>query len=219
MVDEPRWLTGSGEIPDNAVVMIGDAHDDVTLLIAASRAGDAKAKARLFEVVYEELRRIARKSRHAGSEGETLQPTALANEAYLLLSQRFPLPPKSDRESRETFFRTVAQAMRMILRDYWRQKNTEKRGGGAMQFTLRGDEPDDAGGDAPVDFLQLDEALDRLRLSHERWYDVLMHRYFAGRTVEETAELMGVGVTTVKTDWQSARTWLRRELKGSENDK
>ena len=189
--------------------------DNLTMLIVASRAGDTTARERLFELVYEELRQIARRSRFAGADGDTLQPTALANEAYLLFHDRFPCAPCDDRENRETFFRTVALAMRTILRDYWRKKNAAKRGGGAQPFRFdRGDPPDPSCDNEfkSIDFLQLDEAIDRLRLYNERWHDVVMHRYFAGRTIEETAGLMGIGTTAVKTEWRLARAWLRREL-------
>ncbi len=195
--------------------MAGPSDENLTLLIAATRKGDERAREQLFAIVYEEIREIARRSRFAGADGETMQPTALANEAYLFFQDRFPRAPTDNRENRETFFRTVALAMRTILRDHWRKKNALKRGGGAAPFGYDGNDPVDAGGDCEfgsIDFLQLDEALDRLRVYNERWHDVVMHRYFAGRSIEETAELMGIGSTTVKTEWRVARAWLQREL-------
>lgn len=195
--------------------MARSSDDNLTMLIAATRRGDDRAREQLFAIVYEEIRDIARRSRFAGADGETMQPTALANEAYLFFQDRFPCAPSDDRESRETFFRTVALAMRTILRDYWRKKTALKRGGVAPRFGLDGNDPVDVGGDDEfdsVDFLQLDDALDRLRFYNEQWYDVVMHRYFAGRTIEQTAEIMGTGTTTIKTWWRVARAWLHREL-------
>lgn len=199
-------------------------HDaNLTLLIESSRKGDRDASGRLFALIYDELKVIARRSRYAGGHGETMQPTALANEAYMVFERRFPIPPSGERESRETFFRTVALAMRTILRDHWRRKNAEKRGGGDKPVALGAHDPAARGtpgsdGDGEMDqldFLSLDAALDALEQYNERWCDVVMHRYFAGRSIEETAELMGVGVTTIKSDWQLAKAWLRREMEGS----
>jgi RNA polymerase sigma factor (TIGR02999 family) len=185
---------------------------NLTVLIAASRGGDASARDRLFSLVYDELRAIARRTRFVGREGETLQPTALANEAFILLSARFPVPPRDQPESRATFFRAMAQAMRTILRDHWRKRHALKRG-----VRGSGEEALDVAaapqiGLGRADFLALDAAIDRLERYNSRWFDVVMHRHFAGRGVEETAELMGTGPTTVKSDWKLACAWLEREL-------
>jgi RNA polymerase sigma factor (TIGR02999 family) len=188
----------------------------VTILLDRVRQGDRRAEDQLFTLVNDELRAIARRSRYVGRPGETMQPTALANEAYLHLIRRMPMPPADERGGREWFFRIVAWAMREILRDYWRKKNAAKRGGREALGALGEHDPADRRGDrlGNTDFLALDEALTNLEQYNERWFDIVMHRYFAGRTLEETAELMGLGLTTVKDDWKLARAWLGRELDG-----
>src|SRR5438874_5001395 len=108
----------------------------LTHLIQASRAGDQRAQDQLFTVVYEELRRIARRSRYVGAQGQTLQATALVNEAYIELSRRLALARTTSASTREAFYVTVGRAMRTILRDHWRSRNAEKRGGGARAAAL-----------------------------------------------------------------------------------
>jgi RNA polymerase sigma factor (TIGR02999 family) len=110
--------------------------------------------------------------------------------------------------------------MRAILKDHWRRKRARKRGGKRQPLPLGDHEPTAQRGDEfeQFEFLDLDQALDRLEQRNDRWFSVAMHRYFGGRTVEETAELLGLSPATVKKDWQLARGWLRRELAGgSEN--
>ena len=188
---------------------------DLTREIAAARAGDEAARAELFSALYGELKRIAARTPHVGRPGDTMQPTVLANETFLELTRRFPPPPRSIPESRATFFRTVALAMRTILRDHWRGKLAAKRGGGARGVAL--DEAHVGAADREaLEFLALDEALDRLERYNARWHHVVLHRYFAGRTISETAEMVGVAESTVSSDWQLARAWLRDEMKGIE---
>lgn len=196
---------------------MNEQHDQLTRLIDASARGDDQARGDLFNLVYEQLREIAAQSRHVGAPGQTLQATALANEAFILLSNRFPAHSRDNLTGRDAFYRAVAQAMRLILRDYWRAQRAEKRGGDDRPKTL-----DAAAVAAPnassldaVDFLSLDEAMNRLEHAHPRWFDVVMSRYFAGRTIDETAELLGTSRTTVKADWQLARAWLHREIGGA----
>lgn len=186
----------------------------MTRMISAARKGNKEAKDKLFTFVYEEMRRIAAKSRGAGKFGHTMQPTALANEAYLFLEKRFPLPPYQEPENRATFFHTVALAMRAILKDYWRKKRAKKRGEGKAPVVMESsieDKEEDTGFDA-VDYLVLDEAMDRLEARNSRWFGVVMHKYYAGRVTSEIADLMGISVETVKKDWKLARAWLLREL-------
>ncbi len=190
--------------------------DDLTRCIQAARDGDAEAKQVLLERVYEELRSIARQSKYVGDPGFTMQPTALAHEAFLLLDRKFPAPPRDQPESRRTFFRSMALAMRMLLRDHWREKHAQKRGGGLQVAGLEDEAIPDRGAAEldPIDFLALDESMHRLEAYNPRWYEVVMHRYFAGLTLEETADLTGSGLTTTKADWRLARAWLRRDLEG-----
>ncbi len=192
---------------------------DLTKLIRASGTGDRDAQNQLFAVVHDELRRIARRSRYVGDHGHTFQPTALVNEVYIELSRRMKVarPESASASERDAFYATVGRAMRTILRDYWRSRNAEKRGGGERAGNL----PDDdmvaaaASDFDTADFLALDEAMDRLEAFNSRWFQVVMHRYFAGRDIDETAELMKISKSTVKTDWQLARAWLRREIVGT----
>lgn len=194
--------------------MANDA--DLTKLIEASSAGDRQAQDRLFTIVHDELRQIARRCRYVGAAGETLQATALVNEAYIELSRRMALARPQSASLREAFYATVGRAMRTILRDYWRARNAEKRGGGAHAAALPNQSHVAApGGDfAAADFLALDDAMNRLEKFNPRWHQVVMHRYFAGREIDETAELMNLSKSTVKIDWQLARAWLRREIAG-----
>ena len=184
------------------------------MLIEASSAGDRQAQGELFTIVHDELRRIAGRCRYVGAPGETLQATALVNEAYIELSRRMALARPESASVREAFYTTVARAMRTILRDYWRSRNADKRGGGARDGALpQGDGPGapPTGFDA-ADFLALDEALQHLETFNPRWFQVVMHRHFAGREIEETAELLSISPSTAKSDWRLARAWLRREM-------
>lgn len=195
----------SMNVPDN----------DLTTLIELSRS-DASARAELFDRMHEELKRIARWTPRVGRPGDTLQATVLVNEVFLRLERRFPPPPKDVPESRATFYRTVGLAMRTIIRDHYRAKAAAKRGGGAGAQHLvepaLGGEPGEAA--ASAEALALEDAMDRLKAYNPRWYDVVLHRYYAGRSIAETADLLNIGTTTVSSDWQLARAWLRREIEG-----
>lgn len=182
------------------------AHD-VTLLLAKVSEGDSRAAAELLPLVYEELRRLAR-SRMAGeSPGQTLQPTALVHEAYLRLLGASDV--KWD--GRGHFFGAAALAMRRILVERARARGRIKRGGGAARVPLEdaalATEP------PPDELLALDEALDRLAAYDKRKADVVMMRYFAGLSIDETAAALGVSPATVKNEWAFARAWLHREIK------
>ncbi len=182
-------------------------------LLQSAQAGQEGAAEQLFNLVYFELRRIARQCRHVGAHGSTMQATVLANEAYLEFTRRFTVSSNYSAADQDAFFRSVALAMRTILRDYWRQKNAEKRGGGVRPLALDREVADEPSGSfESIDFLDLDEALGRLEAFNPRWYAVVAHRYFAGRSNEETANMLGVGISTVKSDWQLARAWLRRAI-------
>jgi RNA polymerase sigma factor (TIGR02999 family) len=196
--------------------------ENVTVLIQAARDGDAAARDRLYSLIYDELRHIAARLRRGAGRAGSLHPTLLANEAFLLLERRFPAPPRNQPESRATFFRSVALAMREILRDHCRRQKALKRGGFSpavalhAQATITSAPPVSSDGAGAVDLLALSEAMANLERYNRRWFDVVSYRYFAARTIEETAELLGVGVTTVKSDWALARAWLHREIMGRE---
>ena len=189
--------------------MEGDREQNLTLLLRAVRDGDAAARDRLFALTYEDLRRIAASVRFVGRSGDTFQATALVNEAFLHFCRGIK---DNDSAGRAEFFRAVAMAMRTILRDHWRYKNRQRRSPGPARAVDANDvaDPDTVGDD--LDLEALDQVMDRLEKYNRRWYDVVMARFYAARTIEETADALGLSITTVKSDWQLARGWLRREL-------
>lgn len=185
----------------------------MTALIARARAGSDEDRNALVDAIYDEVRAIAGTARYAGRHGDTLQPTAIAGEFFVELCRRFPPPPESVPESRATFFRSVALAVRQIIREHWRRAQADRRGGGHVPASLEEQAVGGAAHGAPaVDALALDVALDDLERYNLRWYNVVMHRYYAGRTVEETAMLLGTAPSTVAADWRLARAWLARRL-------
>jgi RNA polymerase sigma factor (TIGR02999 family) len=168
--------------------------------------GEPNALDRLLPVVYQEMRRLAASYLRGEREGHTLQPTALAHEAYLrLLGQRH-----AEWQGRGHFLGVAARAMRSVLVDHARRRKAQKRGGGERPLAL--DTTMLVAGGTPVAFDDLDRALlDLARLS-ERQARVVELRYFGGLTIEETAEVLEVSPVTVKRDWALARAWLYREL-------
>jgi RNA polymerase sigma factor (TIGR02999 family) len=172
--------------------------------------GDAIALERLLPVVYQELRRLAASQLRRERDGHTLQPTALAHEAYLRL-----VGHGIHYQGRHHFLAVAARAMRGILVDYARRRRAQKRGGGQAPVALDATMIADAG--RAVAFDDLDRALQDLARMSERQARVVELRYFGGLTIEETAEVLGVSPVTVKRDWAIARAWLYRELAGSES--
>lgn len=187
---------------------------EVIRLLDASAAGDEQALEQLFPLVYEELRRIARRHMRQEQAGHTLQTTALVHETYLKLAGRQPRW-----QNRAHFFAIAARAMREILIDYARTRNRDKRGGGLRPVPLDGS---DGGAVMPPERLQelidLDEALKGLAALAPRQSRVVELRYFGGLTVEDTAEVLGVSPGTVATEWRLARGWLRSELSRGDAD-
>lgn len=182
----------------------------VTKLLVRVQAGERAATDELFPLVYDELRALA--ARHLSMEraGHTLQPTALVNEAYLRLLG----PVVTSWENRRHFFSAAATAIRRILIEHARAHGREKRGGGVRPEMI----PDDAVGANGLDFdaIALDEALTRLAALDGQIAEVVMLRFFAGLSMEETANALQVSLSTAARDWRFARTWLHRELsKGS----
>jgi len=177
------------------------------ILDKADGLGREEILERLAPVVYEELRMIAAAHLRDERPDHTLQPTALVNEAYLRLVGG-DHPPWGQRAQ---FFHAAAEAMRRILIDHARKRRRVKRGGGAMALTL-----DDAlagSWDHPDRFLALDEAIRRLEGVDARSADVVRLRYFAGLSVQETAEALGLSERTVKREWTFARAWLHDALR------
>lgn len=162
---------------------------------------------RLAPVVYDELRILAAAQLRRERDDHTLQPTALVNEAYvrLLGSDR---PAWSDRSH---FFRAAARAMRRILIEHARRRARVKRGGNPVRVSL--DEVGPESWDEPETVLALDEALRRLEEQDARSSEVVQLRYFAGLSVAQTAEALGVSERTVKREWTFARAWLRNALR------
>ena len=178
---------------------------DLTLLLRAAGSGDRLAYSELYEAVYAELRRVAKARLRREAPGHTLQPTALVNEAYLRLT-----PGESGWENRRHFFGAAGEAMRRILVDHARKRLAEKRGAGAERVTLAGiDLPAATEG---VDVLLIDEALQELGRERPRLAELVTLRYFAGMSIEETAEALGTSPATAKRDWAFARAWLQEKL-------
>jgi RNA polymerase sigma factor (TIGR02999 family) len=180
----------------------------VTELLRAWAAGDAQATDSLVRLVYGELRRQARLAlRHEGGS-QTLQPTALVHEAWLRLGDQHD----ARWESRTQFFAVAAQMMRRVLLDHARTRRALKRGGGTMQISLVGVGAADNRTLDAVDLIALDEALTRLAALDPQKARLVDLRYFAGLSIPEAAEVLGVSTATVGREWAVARMWLRREL-------
>lgn len=189
----------------------------VTELLRAWGAGDAEACEVLAPLVYAELRRQAQIALRRESTGHTLQTTALVHEAWLRLDAQHD----ARWESRTQFFAVAAQMMRRVLVDHARARGARKRGGAAEQVTLGAvDRASGAAGGAagrqasldPVDLLALDDALARLATLDPQKARLVELRYFAGLSIPEVAEALGISPATVGREWAVARAWLRREL-------
>jgi RNA polymerase sigma factor (TIGR02999 family) len=181
----------------------------ISQLLADWANRDPGARERLVPIVYEELRRLAHRYMRGERPGHTLQTTALVNEVYLRLAGIDALRWRD----RAHFFAMAATLMRRVLVDYARQRGREKRGAGVSVTSL--DEHTVAAQPA-VDVVALDEALERLAAVDAQQSRVVELRFFAGLSVEETAEALGISPATVKRDWATARLWLYNELKTDE---
>ncbi|MCU0304360.1 MAG: ECF-type sigma factor [Thermoanaerobaculales bacterium] len=180
--------------------------DDISALLRAAEGGDDAAGERLFERVYDELRRIARRQLRGAPRYETLDTTGLVHEAYLKLGRGAAWSTRD----RAHFYALAAQAMRQVLVDQSRRRTRRKRGLGAVALTL---DRVDVGVAAPGDeLLALDQALLRLERADPDLARLVELRFFAGLSVEEVAELRGVTGRTVKNHWRLARAFLLREM-------
>ena len=193
------------------------AGQSVTGLLRAWGDGDAQASDSLVRLVYAELRRQARLALRREGAGHTLQPTALVHEAWLRLGDQHD----ARWESRTQFFAIAAQTMRRVLLDHARTRHALKRGGGAVQVTLSGVDRagatpgtrrDDGSSLDAVDVIALDDALARLAVLDPQKARLVDLRYFAGLSIPEAAEVLGVSTATLGREWAVARMWLRREL-------
>lgn len=180
--------------------------DSVTTWLHRLRDGDPEALDRLLPLVYDELRAIARSQLRRERPDHTLGATGLVHEAYLRLSGREGLAPADRRQ----FFAIAAQAMRRVLIDYARTRKRKKRGGGQPLEPI--DEHLLLSDEAADEVLALDAALERLARANERAARVVEQRFFAGLTLAETADVLGISMKTVQRDWLVARAWLRKEI-------
>lgn len=179
---------------------------EVTQLLIDWRSGDQSALDKLMLLVYDELHALARRYMKQERGDHTLQTTALVNEAYLkLVGGQTP-----DWQNRAHFFGVAAQVMRHLLIDHARSKRYARRGGSTVRITL--DDNVAASPGESIDLLALDEVLDRLDAIDERKRRIVELRYFSGLSVEETAEVLGLSVITIKREWLKAKAWLYREL-------
>ena len=181
------------------------APERISQLLADWANRDPAAREQLVPIVYEELRRLAHHYMRGERAGHTLQTTALVNEVYLRLAGIDGLRWRD----RAHFFAMAATLMRRVLVDYARQRGREKRGAGVSVTSL--DEQAVAAQPA-VDIVALDQALERLAVVDPQQSRVVELRFFAGLSVEETAEALGISPATVKRDWATARLWLYNEL-------
>src|SRR5229473_3670832 len=187
------------------------AVDDISMLLRAWSDGDQSALARLTPIVYDELRRLARRYMKRERPSHSLQTTALVNEAYMRLVDY----ERMQWQNRAHFFAVSAQLMRRILVDHARRHNL-KRGGGVQLVSL--DETAEVGGERAADLVALDSAMDALERIDRRKVQVVEMRFFGGLSVEETAAVLNVSAVTVMRDWSTAKAWLYRELAGETAD-
>lgn len=180
--------------------------EDLTRLLEAHADGDRKALGDLLDLVYDELRRVARARLRGERAGHTLQTTALVHEAYLDLIRLDRIRYRN----RAHFFAIAARAMRRILIDHAVHRNAIKRGGDRREVPL--DDVVLVAGEPDADLFALREALDRLEALEPRHARVVECRLLAGMSIDETAEALDISAATVSRDWGLARAWLNREL-------
>jgi RNA polymerase sigma factor (TIGR02999 family) len=178
----------------------------VTDLLARWSEGDVAAREALVSLVYDELRRIARRCLAGQRSDHTLQPTALVHEAYLRLVRRDSVPW----QNRAHFFAMAAQVMRQILVDHARRHTAAKRGGGTV--TLLFEDGPAAERSSVVDLIALDDAMQRLAALDPRQCQIVELRFFGGLSIEETAEVVDISAATTKREWATARIWLHNAM-------
>ena len=190
--------------------MSDETQHKVTRILHEWSDGDAEAPARLMPLVYDELRRLARRYLQHEKAAHTLQPTALVHEAYLKLVDQ----TRVSWQNRAHFYGIAANMMRRVLVDHARAHAAEKRGGAAIRLST--EDVQIPLEERAAGFVALDEALEELAKFDERKAKIVEMRFFGGLTDEEIAEVLGVSTRTVLRDWKTARLWLYRELSRTE---
>jgi RNA polymerase sigma factor (TIGR02999 family) len=185
-----------------------DPSSPVTELLVRWRGGDRDALEELMPLVYNELRRLAHHYLRQERTGHTLQSTALVHEAYLRLAGQ----DSPQWQNRAHFFGIAAHVMRQILVEYARGRGAAKRGGDAVTLSL--DEAVALTPQRDVDVIALDRALSKLSELDSQQGRIVELRFFAGLTIEDTSEVLGISPATVKRDWVTARAWLFRTMTG-----
>lgn len=184
--------------------------NDVTQLLHAYRDGDREAFNRLVPLMYDDLRKVARRQLRRGRPGATLNTTGLVHEVYMKMADQQRL----DAKDRGHFLAISAHAMRQVIADAARRRTADKRGGGQDDIPLE-DAPQLAADQARW-LLDVDRALEQLAAHNERMARVVECRFFAGLTEEETATALDASLRTVQRDWMRARAWLKEALRGGE---
>ena len=180
--------------------------EGVSQLLVDWGQGDERALEKLMPLVYSELRRLAGNYLRRERAGHTLQPTALVNEAYLRLVDQ-----NAKWQNRAQFYGVAAQLMRRILVDHARQHQAAKRGGSNQQ-RLSITSAEQLGQQPELDLLALHEAMNELAVIDSQQSRIVELKFFGGLSIDETAEVLGVGHATIERDWKMARAWLRRKL-------
>ena len=182
-----------------------------TELLRAWNEGDGSALDKLIPLVYDELYRLARRYMRQERPDHTLQATSLVNEAYLRLID----VNRIEWRNRTHFLALAAQMMRRILVEFARNRHRQKRGGGAIQVSL--DDVQELADSKEYDLVALSDALSGLATFDSRMSQVVELRFFGGLTVNETADVLNVSPETVMRDWKTAKAWLLREIRRSDD--
>jgi RNA polymerase sigma factor (TIGR02999 family) len=206
--DEKRFYRGKRKKrPGTRMGGVKDpATGAVTSFLRAWHAGDQEAYGKVASILYSELRRQATRHMRGVRPGNTLQTTALVHETFMRLADAHQV----EWQDRKHFLAVAGRTMRRLLVDFSREQGAAKRGSRAEHVPL--DLGVAATGPAPIDLIALDQALESLAAIDARKVQVVELKFFAGLTVEETAEVLNVSPDTVARDWRMARTWLLREL-------
>ena len=179
---------------------------NITSLLHEYKTGNKNVLDELFPLVYDELRRLAASRLNNERSDHTLQPTALVHEAYLRLIEQH----SADWQNRTHFFGLAAEMMRRILVNHAVKNNADKRFGNQTKLAL--DEAISVAQEREVNLILLDEALNELAAFDPQQAKIIELRFFAGLTIEEVAEVLGVSDSTVKREWRIAKAWLHQQL-------